>query len=117
MDIVEIERSIIKKYRKKLWSNFVKAIKEFKLINEGDKVAVAISGGKDSLLCAKLIEELYKHSNVNFEVEYICMDPGYDEENRKLLEKNLAYLKIDGHIYSSDVFEVSEKISDSYPCY
>ena len=71
-DIREIEKSLIKKYRKEIWSPFIKAIKEFELINEGDKVGVAISGGKDSLLLAKLIEELHKHSKVKFDVEYIC---------------------------------------------
>ncbi len=118
MDIVEIERSIIKKYRKEIWSPFIKAVKEFSLINEGDKVAVAISGGKDSLLLAKLIEELHKHSKVKFDVEYICMDPGYDKENRDQLEKNLAYLKIPANIYDSQVFEVAETITKGdYPCY
>lgn len=117
MDIEEIEKSIIKKYRKELWSKFVKAVKKFELINEGDKVCCAISGGKDSLLTAKLVEELHKHSNVDFEVEYLSMDPGYDSYNRKLLEENLAYLNIDAHIYDSDIFEVSEKISGDYPCY
>lgn len=118
MDIVEIERSIIKKYRKEIWSPFIKAVKEFSLINEGDKVAVAISGGKDSLLLAKLIEELHKHSKVEFDVEYICMDPGYDKENRDQLEKNLAYLKIPATIYDSQVFEVAETITKGdYPCY
>lgn len=117
MELVEIERSIIKKYRKELWSKFIKAVKKYELINEGDKVACAISGGKDSLLTAKLVEELHKHSNVNFEVEYICMDPGYDKENRDLLEKNLKYLNIPAKIFDSDVFEISEKISGDYPCY
>ena len=70
-----------------------------------------------SLLTAKLVEELHKHSNVNFEVEYICMDPGYDKENRDLLEKNLKYLNIPAKIFDSDVFEISEKISGDYPCY
>lgn len=117
MEKKEIERLLIKKYRKELWSPFVKAIKEFKLINENDKVAVAISGGKDSLLCAKLIEELHKHSNVKFEVEYICMDPGYEKEHRINLEENLKYLAIPAHIYDSEVFAISEKISGDYPCY
>ena len=118
MELVEIERSLIKKYRKEIWSPFIKAVKEFSLINEGDKVAVAISGGKDSLILAKLIEELHKHSKVKFDVEYISMDPGYDKENRDLLEKNLAYLNIDATIYDSEVFEVAETITKGdYPCY
>ena len=118
MNIELIEKSIIKKYRKELWSPFVKAIKEFKLINEGDTVAVAISGGKDSLLCAKLVEELYKHSDVKFNVHYIAMDPGYSKENRQQLEKNFDYLKIDAKIYDSKVFEVAETLTNGdYPCY
>lgn len=117
-DIKLIEKSLIKKYRKKLWSPFIKAVKEFDLINEGDRVGVAISGGKDSLVLAKLIEELHRHSNVNFSVEYICMDPGYDEENLKLLKHNLAYLEIPGKIYDSKVFDVSEKMAaGGNPCY
>lgn len=117
MDIVNIERLLIKKYRKDLWSPFIRAIKDFELINEGDKVAVAISGGKDSLLCAKLIEELHKHSDIKFDVEYICMDPGYAKVHRENLEENLKYLEIPAKIYDSDVFAVSEKISGDYPCY
>nr|WP_072536957.1 ATP-binding protein [Anaerococcus mediterraneensis] len=117
-DIKEIEKSLIKKYRKEIWSPFIKAIKEFKLINEGDKVAVAISGGKDSLILAKLIEELHKHSPVNFDVEYLCMDPGYDKENLDLLKENLAYLKIPAKIYESQVFDISESLADGgNPCY
>ena len=117
MELVEIEKSIIKKYRKEIWSKFIKAVKDFKLINDGDKIAVAISGGKDSLLLAKLIEELHKHSKVKFDFECIAMDPGYDRENRKSLEKNMAYLNIDGKIFDSDIFKVTEKISGDYPCY
>lgn len=118
MEIQEIERSIIKKYRKEIWGPFIKAVKEFKLINDGDKVAVAISGGKDSLLLAKVIEELHKHSDVDFDVCYISMDPGYDPVNRDQLEKNLAYLKIDGQIFDTDVFKIAETISEGqYPCY
>lgn len=117
MDIVEIERLLIKKYRKSLWSPFIKAIKDFELIKEGDKIAVAISGGKDSLLCAKLIEHLHKYSNIKFDVEYICMDPGYEKIHRQNLVNNLKYLQIDAKIYDSNVFEISEKISGDYPCY
>ena len=75
----EIEKSIIKKYRKEIWSKFVKAIKEYQLIQEGDKIAVCISGGKDSMLLAKCMQELYRHVQFHFEVEYIVMDPGYTE--------------------------------------
>jgi len=118
MEIQEIEKSIIKKYRKEIWSPFIKAIKEFKLINDGDKVAVAMSGGKDSLLLAKVIEELHKHSKVDFDVVYISMDPGYDKINREQLEKNLDYLGIDGQIFDTHVFEIAEEVSKGeYPCY
>lgn len=118
MELVEIERSIIKKYRKEIWAPFIKAIKEFELINDGDKVAVAISGGKDSMLLAKVIEELHKHSNVDFDVVYISMDPGYSKENRDRLEENLDYLNIDGQIFNTDVFQIAETISEGqYPCY
>ena len=118
MELVDIERSIIKKYRKQIWSPFIKAIKEFELINDGDKVAVAISGGKDSLLLAKVIEELNKHSKVKFDVAYISMDPGYDPRNRQQLEKNLDYLGIDGQIFDTEVFKIAEEVSEGkYPCY
>lgn len=116
--IKEIEKSLIKKYRKELWSPFIKAVKEFNLIEEGDRVGVAISGGKDSLVLAKLIEELRKHSPVNFDVEYLCMNPGYDEENLDQLKKNLAYLGIPAKIYDSKVFDISESLADGgNPCY
>ena len=84
----EIERSIIKKYRKEIWSRFVKAVKEYKLIKDGDKVMVCISGGKDSFLLAKCIQELERHSQIKFNVEYVVMDPGYNEFNRNKIEEN-----------------------------
>lgn len=117
MNIEMIERAIVKKYRKELWSPFIKAIKEFKLIEKGDVVAVAISGGKDSLLLAKLIEILKRYSEVKFEAKYIVMDPGYESCFRQTLIETLDYLKIDATIKDSDIFKVSEKISGDYPCY
>lgn len=117
MNKIDIERALLKKYKKTIHSPFIKAIKEFNLINEGDKVAVAISGGKDSLLLAKLIENLQRYSKVKFDVEYVCMDPGYETCFRKQLEKNLDYLGINAKIFNSRVFEISEKISQEYPCY
>ena len=81
----EIERSIIKKYRKDIWAKFVKAVKEYELIKENDKIMVCISGGKDSFLLAKCVEELQKHSDVSFSAVYVMMDPGYNKENRKLI--------------------------------
>jgi tRNA(Ile)-lysidine synthase TilS/MesJ len=113
----EIERSIIKTYRKNIWSKFIKAIKEYELIQDGDKIAVAISGGKDSLLMAKLFQELYRNGVQNFEVEYIAMDPGYHPDIRKLLEDNCNYLEIPVKIFDADIFQVADKIASDYPCY
>jgi tRNA(Ile)-lysidine synthase TilS/MesJ len=113
----DIERSLIKTYRKNIWSKFIKAIKEYELIQDGDKIAVAISGGKDSLLMAKLFQELHKNGNQNFEVEFIAMDPGYHSDIRKLLEENCDYLGIPVQIYDADIFRVADKIASDYPCY
>lgn len=113
----EIERSIIKKYRKKIWSKFIKAIKDYELVQEGDKIAVAISGGKDSLLMAKLFQELKRHGQVNFELEFIAMDPGYHPNVRELLEDNCKHLNIPVNIFNADIFEVVDKIAREYPCY
>ena len=113
----EIERSLIKKYRKHIWSKFIKAIKDFKLIEEGDKVAVGVSGGKDSMLMAKLFQELQKHGEVSFELEFIAMDPGYHENIRELLTENCEYLEIPIHLFESGIFEVVDKIAKDYPCY
>ncbi|MCK9444420.1 MAG: tRNA 2-thiocytidine biosynthesis protein TtcA [Tissierellaceae bacterium] len=115
--LADIERSIIKTYRKHIWSKFIKAIKEYELIGDGDKIAVAISGGKDSLLMAKLFQELYKNGNQNFELEFIAMDPGYHPDIRKLLEENCEYLNIPVRIYDSDIFQVTDRIAKEYPCY
>ncbi len=112
----EAQRSIIKKYRKAIWNNFVGAIKEYQLISAGDKIAVCISGGKDSMLLAKCFEQLSLHSDVPFEVVYLSMDPGYNAENRKLLEHNAEILGIDLKIFESDIFEVTERVGGS-PCY
>lgn len=115
--LIDIERSIITTYRKHIWGKFVKATKEYELIQDGDKIAVAISGGKDSLLMAKLFQELNKHGNMNFELEFIAMDPGYKEEVRASLEEICDYLNIPVHIYNTDVFEVAEKVGGKYPCF
>ena len=113
----EIEKSVIKKYRKHLWSKFIKAIKDFSLVEEGDKIAVAISGGKDSLLMAKLFQELKRHGQINFELEFIAMDPGYHKDIRQLLIDNCDYLNIPIHLFDSQIFEVADKIAQDYPCY
>lgn len=115
--LAEIERSIIKRYRKHIWSKFIKAIKEYQLIQEGDKIAVAISGGKDSLLMAKLFQELQKHGNSDFQLEFIAMDPGYHPDIRELLIENCKYLNIPIHIFESGIFEITNRIAEDYPCY
>ena len=111
-----IERSIIKKYRKTIWNNFVAAIKDYQLIKPGDKIAVCISGGKDSMLLAKCMQELKKHSEVPFSLKFIVMDPGYAEPNRKLIEENLKTMGIDAEIFISDIFDVAYNAGGS-PCY
>lgn len=113
----EIERSILKKYRKYTWSKFIKAIKDYKLVEEGDKVAVAISGGKDSLLMAKMFQELKRHGQVNFELEFIAMDPGYHPDIRQLLIDNCEYLEIPIKLFDANIFEVADEIASDYPCY
>ena len=113
----EIERSVIKKYRKNLWSKFIKAIKDYKLVEEGDKIAIAISGGKDSLLMAKMFQELKRHGQVNFDIEFIAMDPGYHSDIRQLLVENCEYLDIPIHLFDSKIFEIADEIAKDYPCY
>lgn len=113
----EFERDIIKKYRSVLWTKFVKALKKYDMVKTGDKVAVAMSGGKDSLLLAKLFQELKKHPLVDFELEFISMDPGFNEENLKLHFKNAEDLGIPLNIGRSDIFEIVQKIASDYPCY
>lgn len=113
----DIERSIIKQYRKDIWSKFIKAITEYRLVEDGDKIAIAISGGKDSLLMAKLFQELKRHGRDNFQLEFIAMDPGYHESIRRLLEDNCEYLQIPVHIFNSAVFNVIDDIAKEYPCY
>lgn len=115
--LADIEKSLIKRYRKKIWSKFVKAINEYNLIEEGDKIAVAISGGKDSLIMAKLFQELKKNGKDNFELEFIAMDPGYHGSIKELLLENADYLNIPLHYYKADIFAVADKIAGDYPCY
>ncbi len=113
----EIEKSIIKKYRKYLWSKFMKAVKDFKLIEEGDRIAVAISGGKDSTLMAMLFRELQLHGNVKFDLEYIVADPGYHEDIKELMLKNYEYLNIPVKVFDSGIFDIVDNIAKDYPCY
>ncbi|WP_459128609.1 tRNA 2-thiocytidine biosynthesis TtcA family protein [Guggenheimella bovis] len=111
-----IDRLIQKTYRKKLWTPFIRAIKDFELIEDGDKIAVAISGGKDSFLLAKLFQELYKHGNRNFEVSYFVMDPGYEEEHRKHILDTAEALELPITIFEREIFDVAMKL-DEKPCY
>ncbi|MDF2521017.1 MAG: tRNA 2-thiocytidine biosynthesis protein TtcA [Clostridia bacterium] len=113
----EIERNIITKYRKALWSKFMKAIKDYKLVEDGDKIAVAMSGGKDSLLMAKLFQELQKHGPIKVELEFIVMDPGYHENIKELLISNCKHLDIPINIFESYIFDVVDRIAQDYPCY
>ena len=115
--VKEFERDIIKKYRKDIWSKFIKAIKKYDMIEEGDRIAIAMSGGKDSLLLAKLFQELKKHPLVNFEIEFISMDPGFSEENLKLHFENAHKLNVPVNISESNIFKIVETISNDYPCY
>jgi tRNA(Ile)-lysidine synthase TilS/MesJ len=112
----EIERSIIKKYRKDIWSLFVKACQEFELIEENDKIMVCISGGKDSFLLAKCMEEIKKHGKVNFDLCFVCMNPGYSDKNRELILKNAKKLNIDLEMFDSDIFDIVKDV-DRSPCY
>lgn len=111
-----IERSIIKKYRKELWRPFILGVKRYELVQEGDRIAVCISGGKDSMLLAKLMQELQRHSLAKFELVYLVMDPGYNPENRKRIEENAALLGIPVMIFESDVFEAA-LCAERNPCY
>ena len=111
------ERSLIKKYRKELWNPFIAAIKRYELIQSGDRIAVCISGGKDSWLLAMLMKHLQPFSEVPFELEFICMDPGYSPENRRRIEENAALLRIPLSIFETDVFSASEEAAGENPCY
>ena len=116
-DVNEIERNLITKYRKTIWSPFIKGVKEYNLIEEGDKIAVCISGGKDSFLLAKCIEELQKHSKIKFDVEYIAMNPGFNDYNLTLLQNSANDLNINLKIFETKIFDIVEKIAKDYPCY
>ncbi len=111
-----VERSIIKKYRKDIWNQFIIALKDYKLVNSGDKIAVCISGGKDSMLLAKLMQELHKYSNVPFELEFLVMDPGYNAINRQKIIDNAELLHIPITVFETNIFNVADKTEKS-PCY
>ena len=112
----EIERSIIKKYRKDIWAKFVKAVQDYKLIEENDKIMVCISGGKDSFLLAKCLEELKRHGKFNFELYFEVMNPGYSEVNKNLILENAKTLNLDIDMFESDIFEIVDTV-DRSPCY
>ena len=111
-----VERSIITKYRKVLWNPFIEAVKRYEMIQPGDRIAVCISGGKDSMLLAKLMQQLQKHSDFPFELVFLVMDPGYNELNRRKIESNAALLNIPVTLFESDIFEVADSAGKS-PCY
>lgn len=113
----EIERSIIKKYRKDIWSRFIRAIQNYELIEENDNIMVCISGGKDSFLLAKCIQELQRHGKIHFNAHYVVMDPGYRDINRNLIVNNAKLLNIPIEIFESDIFEVVDSVSSKSPCY
>jgi tRNA(Ile)-lysidine synthase TilS/MesJ len=111
-----VEKSIVKKYRKEIWIKFIAGIKEYQLIKEGDKIAVCISGGKDSMLMAKCMQHLQKYSEFNFDVEYLVMDPGYNPINRQVIIDNAECLNIPIKIFESNIFDVVAG-ADRSPCY
>ena len=117
MNELEIKKSIIKKFRKKIWSKFIKAIKDYELIKENDNICVCISGGKDSFLLALCFEELKKHHKFNFNTKYLVMDPGYLDINLKQIEDNAKLLNLDIEVFKSDIFDVVDKVGGSSPCY
>ncbi|MDO5344559.1 MAG: ATP-binding protein [Lachnospiraceae bacterium] len=112
----EIERSIIKKFRKSIWRPFTKALNEYQLIQEGDRIAVCISGGKDSMLLAKLIQELKRHGRISFEAVFLVMNPGYNADNWRIIQDNAALLGIPLTVFQSDIFDTVAQI-DRNPCY
>lgn len=112
-----IERSIVTKFRHHIWGKFIKAICDFDLVKDGDKIAVAISGGKDSLLMAKLFQQLKRMNKINFELQFIVADPGYNENVKKILIDNCEYLNIPIYIYESGIFEIVDRIAKDSPCF
>ena len=115
--VQKIERSLIKTYRKQLWSPFILAVKKYALIQENDKIAVCISGGKDSMILAKLMQELKRHSKVPFELVFLAMDPGYNAENRRKIEENAKILEIPLTVFESDIFRTADALAEESPCY
>ncbi len=115
-EINEYEKSITVKYRQKLWSRFVKGCKEYQLIKPHDKICVCISGGKDSMLMAKLFQQLLRHSDFEFEAKYVVMNPGYNEKNLEVIKENLKKLDIPAQIIDTNIFEIAN-IQERSPCF
>lgn len=113
----EIERSIIKKYRKDIWSRFVKAVIEYQLIEEGDNIMVCISGGKDSYLLAKCIQELERHGKYKFQAHYVVMNPGYNEYNLEFIKDNAKILNVPIEIFETNIFDVVSEVDNKSACY
>lgn len=114
--VQKVERSISTTYRERLWTPFINAIKKYRLVEEGDRIAVCISGGKDSMLLAKLMQMLHRHSDCNFELKFLVMDPGYNARNRAQIERNASLLEIPIQIFETNIFDVTSKTEKS-PCY
>ena len=113
----EIEKSIIKTYRKEIWSKFVRAVQNYNLIEENDNIMVCISGGKDSFLLAKCIQEIKRHGKINFNAHYVVMDPGYNEYNKNFVLDNAKILNVPIEMFESDIFDVVSTIDTKSPCY
>lgn len=113
----EVERSIIKTYRKEIWSKFIKAIKDYELIKEKDKIMVCISGGKDSFLLAKCMQEILRHGKIHFDAKYVVMNPGYNEENINRIKENAKQLNIPIEIFETDIFQIANTLNEKSPCY
>lgn len=114
--VQQIEQTIVRRYHEELWSPFCKAIKRYELIKPGDRIAVCISGGKDSMLMAKMMQMLSRHTEIPFEAEYLIMDPGYNAENRRQVEYNARFLEIPCTIFESDIFEIANA-QEKNPCF
>ncbi|MDO5696092.1 MAG: ATP-binding protein [Eubacteriales bacterium] len=113
---MDIERSIIKKFRKPIWSRFIRGITAYDMIAPGDKIAVCISGGKDSMLLAKLMQEIHRHGKMSFEPVFLCMDPGYNDLNRRMIERNAKLMNIPVQFFESEIYDAVATM-DANPCY
>lgn len=113
----DIEKSIIKKFRKSIWRGFIDSVNEFDLIQDGDVIAVCVSGGKDSFLLAKCMQEIKRHGKVSFDLKFICMNPGYQKEHLDKILENARLLEIPLLVFDTDVFSVADKLNENHPCY